>query len=174
MEPPAAHRKKRVTRVRAKRILVVGLGQPHRRDDGIGIRAAEVFKAMNQDPRVTVMAAQELLPELAEVISHFDLLVFLEARTGAEPGSVEVSELKPAESGSGVFVHTLTMETLLSAAGKLFGHAPRAVLISIAGESFDFAYHLSPKVEAALPLVLARLREVIARDHEKSDSSWAS
>lgn len=85
---------------------------------------------MNQDPRVEVMVAQELLPELAEDISHIDLLVFLDARAGGVPGSVEVSEVKPAQLASGVFIHTLTMETLLSNAESLFGHAPKAMLIS--------------------------------------------
>ena len=145
-----------------KRILVVGLGHPYREDDGIGIRAAEQFEAMNQDSTVEVMVAQELLPELAEVISHIDLLVFLDARAGGVPGSVEVSEVKPPEVGSGVFLHTLTMETLLSTARTLFGHAPKAILISVAGESFDFGSRLSPQVEDALPLLLKRIKEVIA------------
>ena len=144
-----------------KRILVVGLGHPYREDDGVGIRAAEEFEVMNQDSRVEVMAVQELLPELTEVISHIDLLVFLDARAGGVPGTVEVTELKPAGLAGGVFAHTLTMETLLSTARNLFGHAPKAMLISVAGESFDFGPHLSTKIEAALPLLFERLRELI-------------
>jgi hydrogenase maturation protease len=147
--------------VKQERVLVVGLGHPYRGDDGIGIRAAEEFEVMNQDSRVEVMAVQELLPELTEVVSHIDLLVFLDARAGGVPGTVEVTEIKPAELRSGVFFHTLTMETLLSAARTLFGHAPKAMLISVAGESFDFGSHLSTKIEAALPLLLARLKEVL-------------
>jgi hydrogenase maturation protease len=137
------------------------LGNPYRGDDAIGIRAAEEFEAMNQDSTVEVMVAQELLPELAEVISHIDLLVFLDAKVGGVPGSIEVSEVKRPELGSGVFLHTLTMETLLSTAGTLFGHAPKATLISLAGESFGFSSHLSPEVEKALPLFLEQIREVI-------------
>jgi hydrogenase maturation protease len=152
--------------VSQRRILVVGLGNPYRGDDGIGIRAAEEFEAMNQDPTVEVMAAQELLPELAEIISHIDLLVFLDARAGGVPGSIEVSEVKPPELGSGVFLHTLTMETLLSTARALFGHAPKAVLISLAGESFEFASHLSPEIEAALPFFLKRIKGVIDPQEE--------
>jgi hydrogenase maturation protease len=147
--------------VSQRRILVVGLGNPYRGDDAIGIRAAEEFEAMNQDSTVEVMVAQELLPELAEVISHTDLLVFLDAKAGGVLGSIEVSELKPPELGSGVFLHTLTMETLLSTAGTLFGHSPKAMLISLAGENFEFGSHLSPEVEEALPLFLERIKEVI-------------
>ena len=156
-----------------KRILVVGLGHPYRGDDGIGILAAEQFEAMNQDSTVEVMVAQELLPELAEVISHIDLLVFLDARAGGVPGSVEVSEVKPSEVGIGVFLHTLTMETLLSTARTLFGHAPKAILISLAGESFDFGSHLSPQVEDALPLLLKRIKEVIAHQEDERFSNPA-
>jgi hydrogenase maturation protease len=144
-----------------RRVLVVGLGNPYRGDDAIGIRAAEEFEAMNQDSTVEVMIAQELLPEMAEVISHIDLLVFLDAKAGGVPGLIEVSEVKPPELGSGVFLHTLTMETLLTTARTLFGHAPNAKLISMTGESFDFASHLSPKTKAALPLFLERLEKVI-------------
>lgn len=157
-----------------RRILVVGLGNPFRGDDGIGIRAAEEFEAMNQDSTVEVIVAQELLPELAEVISHIDLLVFLDARANGIPGSIEVSEVKPPELRSGVFLHTLTMETLLSTARTLFGHAPKAVLISAAGESFEFGSHLSPEIEAALPLLLKRIGEVIyPKKPEESDSLGA-
>jgi hydrogenase maturation protease len=157
--------------VNQRRILVVGLGHPYRGDDGIGIRAAEEFEAMNQDTTVEVMATQELLPELTEVISHIDLLVFLDARAGGVPGLVEVSEVLPAESKGGVFLHTMTMETLLSAARTLFGHAPKAMLVSVAGESFDFSAHLSPKLEASLPLLLERLKEVIYSDSDTSGSA---
>jgi len=139
----------------------VGLGHPYRGDDNIGICAAEEFESWNQDPAVEVIVAQELLPELAEVISQVDLLVFVDAKAGGVPGSVGVSEVTPADSRGGAFLHTLTMESLLSIAHTLFGRAPMAILISVASESFDFASHLSPEVEAALPILIARLKEAV-------------
>ncbi len=139
----------------------MGLGHPYRGDDSIGIRAAEEFESWSQDPAVEVVVAHELLPELTERISHVDLLVFLDARAGGVPGSVEVSEIKPAEIVCGAFLHTLTIKTLLSVTRTLFGHVPQTILISVAGVSFDFALHLSLKVEGALPIVIERLKEVI-------------
>lgn len=154
-----------------KRILVVGFGHPYREDDGFGIRAAEEFEAMNHDPAVEVMATQELQPELIEIVSHFDLLVLLDASNSGVPGSIEVSEVKPTPSASGSFSHSLATETLLASARILYGRCPETKLITVAGGSFDFSSHLSPKVEAALPGVFSCLRELISSAKDEPASA---
>lgn len=145
----------------------MGLGNPYRGDDSVGIRAAEEFESSNQDPAVEVMVLHELLPELTERISQVDLLVLLDAKVGSVPGSVEVLEIEPAKTVCGTFVHTLTIQTLLSTTLTLFGRVPKTVLISVGGASFDYGSHLSLKIEAALPVLIERLKEVIR-------SSWRS
>jgi hydrogenase maturation protease len=145
-----------------ERILIIGYGNPYRGDDGIGFHAAEQFASLNQDREVTVLARQELQPELAEVISRVDFVIFLDAATQGTPGTVRTDELAPRAQGTGLFSHELTPETLLAAAKILYGRCPEGVLVSVAGGDFGISSRMSAEVSAALPNVFARLSEIIA------------
>jgi len=149
-------------------ILVVGFGNPYRGDDGFGLHAAEQFEEMNHDPEVRVVATQELHPELAEVISQADLVLFLDAGTEGVPGTIQVGELFPSERTTGLFSHELTPVSLLAAAKIVYGHCPAGMLITVTGENFGISSHLSPEVAAALPRVYIRIQEIIAaaKGHE--------
>jgi hydrogenase maturation protease len=142
--------------------LIIGFGNPYRGDDGFGMRAAEAFEATNRDPSVRVEAAQELRPEFAELASRVDLLLFLDASVEGAPGVIKVQPVLPDEAAEEWFSHELTPARLLAAARVLYGRCPQATMISVAGENFGFAEHLSPRVEAALPEVLQRMQEIIA------------
>jgi hydrogenase maturation protease len=144
-----------------ERILVIGFGNPYRGDDGLGLHAAEQFEGINHDPAVTVLAQQELHPELAEVLSHADFVIFLDATAQGVPGTVSVCKLTAKCEVNGLFSHELTPETLLAAAKVLYGRCPEGMLVSVAGENFGISSHLSPEVSAALPRVLARIEELI-------------
>ena len=145
-----------------RRILVIGFGHPYREDDSFGLRAAEEFAAVNHNPAVKVMATQELQPELIELISHYDIVIFLDASAQGAPGSIEVSEIGPEPSASTVFSHSLTIAGLLASARRLYGRCPKTKLITVSGESFGFSSRLTPTVEAALPEVLSTLRSIAA------------
>jgi hydrogenase maturation protease len=147
-----------------EQMLVIGFGNPYRGDDGVGFQAAEQFETLNRDPAVTVLARQELQPELAEVISKVDFVVFIDAATPgtSAPGAVQARELEAKARDTGLFSHELTPETLLAAAQVLYGRCPAGMLVSITGENFGISSQLSPKVSAALPDVVARIRELLA------------
>ena len=144
------------------RILVIGYGNPYRGDDGFGIRAAEQFEGMNTDSGVQVVAAQELRPEFAEMASRVDLLIFLDASTQGQPGTVRLTDVALAEGATGLFSHDLTPERLLAAAQVIYGCRPHGLLISVTGEDFGIGAQLSPVVAASLPSVFQRLQAIIA------------
>ena len=150
-----------------ERILIIGYGNSHRGDDGVGFRAAEQLQALVQESAVTVMATLELKPEMAETIARADMVVFLDACTEGTPGTVHVSELVPCEVEGGLFSHALTPKSLLTAAQVLYGQCPEAMLITVAGENFGFSAHLSPVVEAALPRVYERVNDILFSAKER-------
>jgi hypothetical protein len=49
----------------------------------------------------------------------------------------------------------------LAAAQILYGHAPEALLFTVSGGSFDCGETLTPAVAAALPDLLARIRQAV-------------
>jgi hydrogenase maturation protease len=151
-----------------ERILVVGFGNPHRGDDGFGFHAAEQAQAIIHEQAVTVMAVEQLKPEMAETISQVDMVVFLEVASSGAPGTVHMSELLPKDAPEGLLSHDMNPEKLLVAAQIIYGRCPEALMITVAGENFGFSARMSPCVEAAMPKVFERLKDIVvsAKDRE--------
>ena len=74
-------------------ILVIGYGNTLRRDDGVGVRAAEMMAADSRFAGVEVLMAYQLTPELSLDIATASLVVFIDADVRGLPGSIEVREL---------------------------------------------------------------------------------
>ncbi len=136
-------------------VLVLACGNPLREDDGVGWRLAEALDLPNADVR----EVQQLGLELVEEVGAADSVVFLDARSGGEPGRVVLETVTPNPIGP--FTHAFSPEALLFCAGRLFGRAPPALRLTVAGERFGHGEGLSEKVERALPDAVRQLREVL-------------
>ncbi len=82
-------------------VLVIGYGNTLRRDDGVGVRAAELMAA---DPRfagVEVLTAYQLTPELSLDIATASLVIFVDADVRGLPGAIEVRELEASAGAAG-------------------------------------------------------------------------
>lgn len=126
-------------------MLVLACGNPLRQDDG----AAWELAAALHGPGLDVRRVHQLGPELAEDVSRADSVLFLDAREGGEPGEVRIEDLSPAAEGPGLS-HAFSPRALLLCAERLYGRAPRAALLTVAGERFGHGEGLSPRVEAAV------------------------
>ena len=143
------------------RTLIIGYGNTLRGDDAIGWRAAEQLAASQPGVGVQIQTHHQLTPELAEPISQADLVIFLDADCQGAPGRVRCQSLEPAGGRSGL-THHVNPGVLLAMAQQLFGHCPRAFVISVAGASFECGETLSPAVQRALPAVRKLLARLLA------------
>ena len=151
-------------------ILIIGYGNPLRGDDGVGIRAAELLAGWDgvsppqQTDEIEVIACQQLNIELAATISAVDCLILIDASATDEPGTLTAQTLTPTipNQGSNSLSHHLDARGLLAAAQILYGKAPPTTLFTISGRDFDYGETLSPPVAAALPGLLARVRQLVA------------
>lgn len=131
------------------RTLVIGFGNDMRRDDGAGRIAAEKIAAAHDD--VDLLSLAQLTPEIAEVISRYQSVVFLDASVKAE--RVEVSEVHP---GSGCrrgsarpMSHTLSPQQVLDLAVELYGKCPwRVLLVEFPVSDLEFGCDLSPSTQS--------------------------
>jgi hydrogenase maturation protease len=155
-----------------RRVLVLGYGNTLRRDDGVGVRVAEL---MADDPRfagVEVRTAYQLTPEVALDIAAASLVVFVDADVRALPGFIEVHELGTTDAlaaglaerhrgrvDAGASSHHVGADEVLALARELVGAEPRAFALGIGVADLELGEGLSPPVEAALPRVL----DVVAR-----------
>jgi hydrogenase maturation protease len=138
-------------------VLVIGFGNPLRGDDGAGpVVAARCREA---GPGVAVVVAHQLLPEMAEQIAAARLVIFVDARAGLAAGDIIVEKIEqPAPAPP--LIHHFDPRALLSMAGSLYGHAPRAVLVGIGAASFDCGEELSKEVAQAASRAVAIVREL--------------
>src|SRR5262249_4363142 len=88
------------------RTLVIAYGNPLRSDDGVAWRAAKELKRILPNS-AQVISVRQLTPELAELASGSDLVIFVDASSEGPPGSVLCQPLSP-EPGKFHFSHHLT------------------------------------------------------------------
>jgi hydrogenase maturation protease len=147
------------------RPLVIGYGNTLRRDDGVGVRVAELLAV---DPRMEgadILAVHQLTPELAIDVGEATLVVFVDADPSVEPGAVEVRPLAlgvETTEEPGASSHRVGILELLGLAQQLTGGAPDAVAVAVGVADLELGEGLTPAVEAALPDIAERVRRLLA------------
>ncbi len=130
------------------RLLALALGTPLRGDDAAGAAMARGLPELL--PGIEIVEAAELLPEHAEAAAGADGVLFLDASVSGRPGEVRVAPVAPRTARAAI-LHALLPEEILGLARALYGRAPPAALVTVAGKDFAFGDGLSAEVEAALP-----------------------
>jgi len=97
-------------------MLIIGFGNPRRRDEAIAYQAAEMLGGV---------ACYYLTLELARTVASTDRVVFLDAA----PGEVSVTDVHPVVCDSDDWHLPLTPAQLLGAAQRRYGRCPQAWLV---------------------------------------------
>lgn len=133
------------------RVLLIGYGNALRGDDALGVRAAERLRGLLSEAReAEVIACHQLAPELAEPLSRCELALFMDATSAGEPGSVCVQPLSAEDNNTASLTHHATPAALLALAHELYGHSPKAMLITGTGANFKSGEGLSDAGSVAL------------------------
>jgi hydrogenase maturation protease len=132
------------------RTLIVGYGNPLRGDDGLGWQVANHLAETVDHESTNVLAVHQLTPELAEPISKADLVIFIDASNQGQPGSWKCEGIDSSMVRHNVLGHHFTPSSLLAYAEAIFKARPRALVLSVGAESFDYCEKLTPTVERAL------------------------
>jgi len=132
------------------RTLIIGYGNPLRGDDAVGFLAAERLLERHHEADLEIIACHQLTPELVDPISRAERVIFIDASVEGEPGAISVTPVEPEVAVGLGFTHFTTPAGLLAGAQSLYGKAPKATLICIAGQNFEIGDRLSAPVAAAL------------------------
>ncbi len=165
----------------ADRILVLGYGNVDRQDDGVAwhilddlaqhfglpspdpsgegfdLAGSEVTREHAGLPRLDLVFALQLTPEMSENLAAYAVVCFVDAHTGNVEQAVNFEELQETYQSS-PFTHHLTPQTCLSLAASLYGRSPRGFLMSVRGYEFGFSNELS---EATQELAVAASQKLI-------------
>jgi hydrogenase maturation protease len=145
--------------------LIIGYGNPLRRDDGLGWHAIRELSRGVESADVELLPCHQLTPELADKVAAAGAVIFIDAiqieeSAAAGPRGPIISEISPS-AGSSAFSHELTPATLLDLSRQLYGSCPHAYTVSLRGESFAFGEALSPSVARALPALIQKVRALV-------------
>lgn len=163
-----------------KHVLVAGFGNLYRRDDGVARFVVNtLFERLDRpalDPMddgfedmghpVDAVLLHQLVPELAETLVDYDLVIFVDAHVATIPEAIheeriDVSFRTPFVS------HNTHPSTVLALTQQLHGRTPDAVLLSLLGHDFDFGEGLSPETAA---LVVPAVDRILALVQEAQDA----
>jgi len=149
------------------RVLIIAFGNPLRCDDSLAWHAADRLEGRFSSEAVEILRTHQLVPDLAEAISHCESIIFVDAASVDVPGNGqpgEIREIQVSSSGSTPrFSHQLSPGALASLARSLYGAKPPAVSVTLTGECFDHGESLSPVITAALPALVARIETLVQR-----------
>lgn len=146
-----------------KKLLLIGYGNPDREDDGVAwhiLRALAIKLGMDalqsyedefpESALIDFAFYLQLTPEMAEDISEYECVCFIDAHTGNIPEPVRLVDVE-SEFQRSPFTHHLTPQSLLSMCETLYGKKPDAALLSVLGHRFLFSRELSGETAALVP-----------------------
>ncbi len=131
--------------------LIIAIGNPLRRDDGVAHAVAALFE---DDPRVRLRRVLQLTPEIAAEIAGYDSVVFVDAdltvaRLTMAP--VNESELCPA------LTHASTAPEVVALSRSLFGFAGTALLCRLPVDDLSSGEGLSRRATESAALAISEL-----------------
>ena len=143
-------------------VLILGYGNTLRGDDALGIHAAHALHDFYcTDGGLRVLATSELTFDLAEDISQARMILFIDAAASGLPGKIHSEEIPPADEKVR-FTHHWTPQTLLMLAKQMYGIAPSAMILTMAGAANEVGVGLSQEVEHRMPELLGRAKAIVA------------
>lgn len=152
-------------------ILIIGVGNTLRCDDGAGLLLAEAIRAALDGcgQATELRQVQQLLPELAEEIAEVQprALVLADCAAGEDSGDDNggVREIQTTQGGAAAHIvgsHALAPAQLVALARRLYQYAGDAWLVTAPGADFAHGEGVSASAQAAIatlvPRVIERLR----------------
>jgi hydrogenase maturation protease len=141
--------------------LIIGYGNPDRQDDGVAWHILARLAGMLGRPiphypdegfdfegcLPELLFTLQITPELAEQISRFTRVCFIDAHTGKIPDDLHIEEIVPSFQRSPL-THHMTPETCLALTQTLYGSSPKSISISVRGFEFGFSHELTQSTNA--------------------------
>lgn len=142
--------------------LVIGYGNTLRGDDGVGYQIAETVAAWNLKD-VRSIAVHQLIPELAEAISHTDTVIFVDAAAD-ERSQVVLEAIAPTFTDS-FSAHYSTPQSLLNLSHCLYGATPQGYHLLIPASDFHFGSTFSAQTDISFHIALEKLSKLFCFSH---------
>lgn len=127
-----------------KDLLVIGVGNTLREDDGVGIY---LVNRLNNHFSFRLNCIEVCEPDiiLAQKIAEFENLLIIDAIIN-DNSSFKLITVEPAKSfiPSGFVTHIFNWGIILAMSEKFFGNAPKSEILGVSAFYFGFSESISP------------------------------
>lgn len=123
------------------KLLLVGIGNNGRGDDGLGWKFLDHFRELTGD-QIELEYRYQLQVEDAELISHYETVVFIDA---SHQQLQEGFEVRQCEAGNHYYFssHLQSPEAILYLAQVIFNKSPKAYTLAISGVNWELTTSIS-------------------------------
>jgi hydrogenase 3 maturation protease len=143
-----------------KRVALVGVGNPLRGDDGVGVRIIELLEKAALEN--VMLLNTETVPEAftGKVAEHKPTHVLLldAANFRGEPGDVKLMDSSKI-GGQAISTHSLPLTIFISYIEKTMGS--KVLLLGVQPRNIEFFTEMSPEVERTAEEVADLLRKML-------------
>lgn len=158
----------------SRRVLVIGVGNELRRDDGAGVFVSRRVRELCDSVEVTVTEHTSDGADLMELFGSTDAVIVIDAvRSGGEPGRHVELDATVASLPSDYFFYSTHAFGVAEAVemSRALGTLPRTVIVhGIVGSDFGAGEGCSPSVSSAILIVAKRIAEQATRLAVVSDA----
>lgn len=157
------------------RPLVIGVGNPYRRDDGVGPAVADL--ARREFPGIRALVCPAEPAAILDAWSGAGLAVVVDAAVGDLPGRVRRCDPEQFAGSVGLSSHDLDLAQTIEL-GRVLGRVPeKLVIVTVGVLDTGHGTGLTGPVAAALPealaVVAATLREAAFDQREEASHQGA-
>lgn len=134
--------------IKIARLLLIGIGNNGRGDDGLGWKFLDLFREVSRD-QIDLEYRYQLQVEDAELISHYETVIFIDASHQQLQDGFEVKQCK---AGNHYYFssHLQSPEAILYLSRVIFNKSPKAHTLAISGVNWELTTSISETAESNL------------------------
>lgn len=130
-----------------KKILIFGVGNNGRQDDGLGWAFLDFLETLNLD--FDIEYRYQLQIEDAEMSLNYDTVIFIDATKEKTENGFTFTDCLASEEYS-FTTHALRPETILFLSNSIYNHFPKSYILGIEGYEWELQIGLTEKAKLNL------------------------
>lgn len=128
--------------------LIIGIGNNTRQDDGLGWCFLDALEKEGFNTR-NLLYKYQLMVEDAEIISNYDIVIFVDAYKKHLENGFSLEILNPSSKFE-FTTHSVPPSQLLSLCNDIYQKQPKSYILKIEGFEWDYEINLSDKAKQSL------------------------
>lgn len=124
-------------------LYIVGLGNPQRRDDGIGSYIVRQLMSALKSSKIGFLSVRHPEPSIVAELQGANQIVFVDATIEALSNGWQLNRIQPELEMLPYTTHHFTPAVILGMIKMLYGQSPQAWVLTVEGCDFGFGQRLT-------------------------------